>query len=135
MDVIHYHPSLKSKNKGIPCQKEGGNKGISTSSFYQKASSQPTSPIREEEQEKELEETIFLKLQNPKSPKRCHVQYFQHGKNLDGIQGLRQKKNETTSFPKEVTLSPDVVNTLTEIKNSILPLKEIDNSLLSSQKK
>ncbi|MBW0502433.1 hypothetical protein O181_042148 [Austropuccinia psidii MF-1] len=30
-------------------------------------------------------------------------------------------------------LSPDVVNTLTEIKNSILPIKEIENSLLSLQ--
>ncbi|MBW0497207.1 hypothetical protein O181_036922 [Austropuccinia psidii MF-1] len=52
------------KDKGVPCQKEGGKQGRSPSSFYQQASSQPTSPRREEEQEKELEETVFLKLQD-----------------------------------------------------------------------
>ncbi|MBW0517962.1 hypothetical protein O181_057677 [Austropuccinia psidii MF-1] len=39
-----------SKDQGVPCQKEGGNQGRSPSSFYQQAPSQPTSPIREEEQ-------------------------------------------------------------------------------------
>ncbi|MBW0500165.1 hypothetical protein O181_039880 [Austropuccinia psidii MF-1] len=53
------------EDKVIPCQKEGGNQGRSPSSFYQQASSQPTSPRREKEQEKELEETIFPKFQNP----------------------------------------------------------------------
>ncbi|MBW0495813.1 hypothetical protein O181_035528 [Austropuccinia psidii MF-1] len=38
------------KDKGIPCQKEGGNKGRSPSSFYQQSTSQPTSPRGEEEQ-------------------------------------------------------------------------------------
>ncbi|MBW0509627.1 hypothetical protein O181_049342 [Austropuccinia psidii MF-1] len=36
----------------IPCQKERGKQGRSPSSFYQKASSQPASPRREEDQEK-----------------------------------------------------------------------------------
>ncbi|MBW0515682.1 hypothetical protein O181_055397 [Austropuccinia psidii MF-1] len=121
------------EDKGEPCQKERGNQGRSFSSFYQQASSQPTSPRREKEQEKELEETIFPKLKDPKNPKRCHGQFLQHGKNLDGIQGQRGTKNETTSFPKEIPLSPYVVNTLTEIINSILPLKDIRNSLLTLQ--
>ncbi|MBW0545928.1 hypothetical protein O181_085643 [Austropuccinia psidii MF-1] len=60
------------KDKGVPCQKEGGKQGRSPSSFYQQASSQPTSPRREEEQEKELEETIIPKLQDLKNPKRFH---------------------------------------------------------------
>ncbi|MBW0574834.1 hypothetical protein O181_114549 [Austropuccinia psidii MF-1] len=38
------------KDKGVPLQKEGGKQGRSPSSFYQQASSQPTSPRREEEQ-------------------------------------------------------------------------------------
>ncbi|MBW0521137.1 hypothetical protein O181_060852 [Austropuccinia psidii MF-1] len=88
-------------------------------------SSQPTSPRREEEQEKELEKTIFPKLQDSKNSKRCHGQCLQHGQNLDGIQGKGGAKNEKTSFPNEISFSPDVVNTLTEIKNSILPLKEL----------
>ncbi|MBW0500756.1 hypothetical protein O181_040471 [Austropuccinia psidii MF-1] len=111
MDEIHYHPSLKSKRSRIKCQKEGGNQGRSPSSFYQQAPSQLTSPRREEEQEKELEKTIFPKLQDSKNPKRFHGQCFQHGQNLDGIQGQAGAKNETTSFPKEMNLSPDVVNT------------------------
>ncbi|MBW0583719.1 hypothetical protein O181_123434 [Austropuccinia psidii MF-1] len=72
--------------KGIPCQKEIGKQGRSPSSFYQQASIQPTSPRREEEQEKELEENIFPKLEDPKNLKRFHGQCLQHGQNLDGIQ-------------------------------------------------
>ncbi|MBW0499878.1 hypothetical protein O181_039593, partial [Austropuccinia psidii MF-1] len=116
------------EDKGIPCHK-----GRNPSSFYQKSSSQPASPRRGEEQENKLEETIFPKLQDLKNPKRCHGQCLQHGQNLDGIQGQRGTKNKITSFPKERALSPDVVNTLNEIKNSILPLKYIRNSLLSLQ--
>ncbi|MBW0564737.1 hypothetical protein O181_104452 [Austropuccinia psidii MF-1] len=56
------------EDKGIPCQKERGKQGISHSSFYQQASSQPTSPRREEEKGIKLEETIFPKLQDPKNP-------------------------------------------------------------------
>ncbi|MBW0559993.1 hypothetical protein O181_099708 [Austropuccinia psidii MF-1] len=111
------------KDQGVPCQKEGGIQGRSPSSFYQQGQSQPIYPRREEEKEKELEKTIFPKIQDSKIPKGCHGQCLQHGQNLDGIQGQGGTKNETTSFPKEITLSPDVVNTLTELKNSILPLK------------
>ncbi|MBW0588726.1 hypothetical protein O181_128441 [Austropuccinia psidii MF-1] len=38
------------KDQGIPCQKEGGNQGRSPSSFYQQATSQTTSPRREEQE-------------------------------------------------------------------------------------
>ncbi|MBW0533832.1 hypothetical protein O181_073547 [Austropuccinia psidii MF-1] len=82
---------------------------------------------------KELEKTIFPRLQDSKNPKRCRGQCLQHGQNNDGIQGQGGAKSETTSFPKEITLSPDVVNTLTEIKNSCLPLREFKNSLLLLQ--
>ncbi|MBW0505238.1 hypothetical protein O181_044953 [Austropuccinia psidii MF-1] len=100
------------EDKGVPCQKERGKQGRSPSSFHQQASSQPTYPRREEEQENKFEETIFPKLRDPKNPRRCHGKFLQHGHNLNGIQGQRGTKNETTSFPKEMTLSPDVVNTL-----------------------
>ncbi|MBW0565975.1 hypothetical protein O181_105690 [Austropuccinia psidii MF-1] len=99
------------KDKGRPCQKEGGKQGRSPSSFYQKASSQPTFPRREEEQENKLEENILQKLWDPKISKGFHGKCFQHGQNHDGIQGKRGTKNETTSFPKEITFSPDVLNT------------------------
>ncbi|MBW0504509.1 hypothetical protein O181_044224 [Austropuccinia psidii MF-1] len=120
--------------KVVPLQKEGGKQGRSPSRFYQQASSQPTSPRREEEQEKELEETIFPNLMDFKNKKRFHGQCLQHGQNLVGIQGQRGTYNEKTPFYKEITLSPDDLNTFTEIKNGILPLKDIRNSLLSLQK-
>ncbi|MBW0576474.1 hypothetical protein O181_116189 [Austropuccinia psidii MF-1] len=86
---------------------------------------------RKKNKKEEMEENILPKLQDPKNPKRCHGKLFQHGQNLDGIQGKRGTKNKKTSFPKELTLSLDFVNTLKEIKNSILPFKDIKNSLLS----
>ncbi|MBW0574762.1 hypothetical protein O181_114477 [Austropuccinia psidii MF-1] len=49
----------------------------------------------------------------PKNPKGSHGHCIQHGQNLDGIQGQGRTKNEPTSFPKEIALSKDVVNTLT----------------------
>ncbi|MBW0516714.1 hypothetical protein O181_056429 [Austropuccinia psidii MF-1] len=107
--------SSNQRYQGIPCQKEGGNQGRSPSSFYQQAFSQPDSPRREEEQENKLEETISPKLQDSKNPKTCHGKCLQHGQNLDEIQGQRGTKKETTSFHKEIPLSPDFVNTLTEI--------------------
>ncbi|MBW0506053.1 hypothetical protein O181_045768 [Austropuccinia psidii MF-1] len=110
------------EDKGIQYQKERGKQGRSPSSFYQQAPRQPTSPRREEEQEKELEETLFPKLQDTKNPKIFHGQFFKHGNNLYGLQGQRGTKNETTSFLREITLSPDFVDILTEIRNSILPL-------------
>ncbi|MBW0586483.1 hypothetical protein O181_126198 [Austropuccinia psidii MF-1] len=81
----------------------------------EEAPSQPTSPIMEEQQENKLEKTIFPKLQDSKNPKRCHGKCLQHGQNLDRIQGQGGARNEKTSFPKEIALSPDVVNTSKEI--------------------
>ncbi|MBW0533637.1 hypothetical protein O181_073352 [Austropuccinia psidii MF-1] len=123
MDGIHYHPNLKSKRSRNTMPKIGRQPRKQPRSFYQQAPSKPTSPRREEEQEKELERAIFPKLQDSKNPKRCHGQCLQHGQNLDVIQGKGGTKNEKTSFPKEIKFFPEVVNTLIEIKVSILPLK------------
>ncbi|MBW0590720.1 hypothetical protein O181_130435 [Austropuccinia psidii MF-1] len=89
------------KDQGIPYQKEVGNQGRSPSSFYQQAPSQPTSQRREEEQEKELEKTIFSKLQYSKNSKRCNGQCLQHDQNIHGIQGQGGTNNETITFPKK----------------------------------
>ncbi|MBW0506167.1 hypothetical protein O181_045882 [Austropuccinia psidii MF-1] len=125
-------PQVK-KDQGVPCQEEGGNQGRSPSSFYQQAPSQPTSPRRAAEQEKESEKNIFPKLQDSKNPNRFHRQCLQHGQKFDGIQRQGGAKNVTNLFPKEITLSPDVVNALTELKDSILPLQNIKSTLLSLQ--
>ncbi|MBW0570431.1 hypothetical protein O181_110146 [Austropuccinia psidii MF-1] len=69
----------------------------------------------------------------PKNSKGCHGQCLQHGQTFYGIQGQGGTKNETTPFPKQITLSCDVVNTLTELQESILPLKDMKKRLLSLQ--
>ncbi|MBW0590097.1 hypothetical protein O181_129812 [Austropuccinia psidii MF-1] len=131
MDGIQYHTNLKQNAKGLAKQKEGEKQRRSPSIFSKKAASQPNSPRREEEQENEFEETICPKFQDPNNSNRFHGQCLQHGQNLDGIQGQRGAKNETTPFPREIALSPCVVNNLRETKSSILTLKDIKNGLLS----
>ncbi|MBW0585053.1 hypothetical protein O181_124768 [Austropuccinia psidii MF-1] len=66
-------PQIK-KIKDWCNKKEGGKQGRSPRSFYLQATSQLTSPRREEEQENQLEETIFPKLQDSNNPKRFHGQ-------------------------------------------------------------
>ncbi|MBW0544940.1 hypothetical protein O181_084655 [Austropuccinia psidii MF-1] len=61
------------EDQGVPFQKERAKQGRSPSSCYQQASSQPTSARREEEQEKELEETIFPKIQKDAMHNVCNM--------------------------------------------------------------
>ncbi|MBW0506552.1 hypothetical protein O181_046267 [Austropuccinia psidii MF-1] len=77
--------TLKQKDEGLSQKKEGVKQGRTPSIFYQEDTSQPTSTRRGEEQEKELEQTIFPKLKDPKTPKGYHVRCLQNGHNLDGI--------------------------------------------------
>ncbi|MBW0588490.1 hypothetical protein O181_128205 [Austropuccinia psidii MF-1] len=87
MDGSRYHSNLKSKHiKDWKNKKQGGKKGRRPSRFFQQTKAQPTSPRREEEQEKELEETILPKLQDSKNTQRFHGQFLKHAQNLDGIQ-------------------------------------------------
>ncbi|MBW0516986.1 hypothetical protein O181_056701 [Austropuccinia psidii MF-1] len=59
--------TTNQKYERLEQQKERGNKGKSLSSFYKQATNQPTHSRGEKEQ-KELEATIFPKLQDPKNP-------------------------------------------------------------------
>ncbi|MBW0485502.1 hypothetical protein O181_025217 [Austropuccinia psidii MF-1] len=89
------------KDKGLEQIKEGRKKGRSPSIFYQKATSQPTSSRREEEHKKELEETIFPRLQGSNNPKRFHVKCLQHWKKLHGIKGNEGQRMRPSHFPKK----------------------------------
>ncbi|MBW0589152.1 hypothetical protein O181_128867 [Austropuccinia psidii MF-1] len=84
------------KDKGLAQQKEGGKQASSPCSFYQQATRKKTSPRRGEEQETELEETMFPKLKDPNNSEGCHGKCLQNGQKIDGIQGKRGTKNETT---------------------------------------
>ena len=89
------------KNQGLPRQKEGGNQGRSPSSFYQQAPSQPTSPRREEEQEKELEKTIFPKLQDSQNPKNAMDNVFNMARTLMEFKDKEEQRMRQPHFPKK----------------------------------
>ncbi|MBW0504961.1 hypothetical protein O181_044676 [Austropuccinia psidii MF-1] len=89
------------KNQGIACQKEGGNQGKSPSSFYQQAPSLPTSSRREEEQEKELEKTIFPKLQDSKIQKDAMDNVFNMARTLRELKDKEKQRMRQPHFPKK----------------------------------
>ncbi|MBW0561157.1 hypothetical protein O181_100872 [Austropuccinia psidii MF-1] len=62
-------PQIK-KDKGVPLQKEGGKQGRSPSSFYQKASSQTTSPRREEKHKSNWGKPYSASYRIPKLQKK-----------------------------------------------------------------
>ncbi|MBW0513137.1 hypothetical protein O181_052852 [Austropuccinia psidii MF-1] len=65
---------------------------------------------------KNWKKTYYPSYRIQRIQKEFHGKCLQNDQKLDGIQGQRGAKNEKTPFPKEIALSPDVVNTLTEIK-------------------
>ncbi|MBW0538358.1 hypothetical protein O181_078073 [Austropuccinia psidii MF-1] len=71
------------KDQGVPLQKEGHKQGRSPSRFYQRASSQLTSPRGEEKQEKNWRKPYSSSYRIPKIQKRCHGKCLQHGHNFD----------------------------------------------------
>ncbi|MBW0593665.1 hypothetical protein O181_133380 [Austropuccinia psidii MF-1] len=89
------------KDQDVPCQKEGGSQGRSPSSFYQQAPSQPTSPRREEEQEKVLEITIFPKLQDSKIQKDAMDNVFNLARTLMEFKDKEEQRMRQPRFPKK----------------------------------
>ncbi|MBW0556371.1 hypothetical protein O181_096086 [Austropuccinia psidii MF-1] len=67
----------------------------------EEAPSQPTSPRREEERQKEFEKTIFPKLQDSKNPKRCHGKCLQHGQKLGEFKDKEDQRMRQPHFPKK----------------------------------
>ncbi|MBW0554117.1 hypothetical protein O181_093832 [Austropuccinia psidii MF-1] len=92
MDGIHYHPNLKSKeNKDNHPKKKEVTK--------EEAPSQPTSPRREEEQEKELEKTIFPNLQVPKFQKDSMDNVVNMAKALMEFKNKEEQRMRQPHFP------------------------------------
>ncbi|MBW0488364.1 hypothetical protein O181_028079 [Austropuccinia psidii MF-1] len=89
------------KYQGIPCQKERSKQGNSPSSFYQQASSQPNSPGREEDKEKEFQETIFPKLKDPKNPKDAMDNVFNMARTLIEFKDKEEQRIRQPHFPKK----------------------------------
>ncbi|MBW0522410.1 hypothetical protein O181_062125, partial [Austropuccinia psidii MF-1] len=89
------------KDQGVPLQKEGGIQGRSPNSFYQQVSRQPTSPIREEEQEKELDRTIFPKLQDSKIQKDAMNNVFNMARNLMEFKDKEEQIMRQPHFAKK----------------------------------
>ncbi|MBW0593943.1 hypothetical protein O181_133658 [Austropuccinia psidii MF-1] len=69
-------------NKGVRCQKEGVKQGRSLSSFYQKASTQPNSPRRKEEQERHWRKPYSPSYRIPKMQKDSMENIFNKARSL-----------------------------------------------------
>ncbi|MBW0503475.1 hypothetical protein O181_043190 [Austropuccinia psidii MF-1] len=94
------------KDKVLEQQKEGGKKEASLASTSKPKARQPLQSGRNNKKKN------WRKHIPPVTG--CHGQCLQHGENLDFIQIQRGAKNEKTTFPKEIGLFPDFVNTLTQ---------------------
>ncbi|MBW0509605.1 hypothetical protein O181_049320 [Austropuccinia psidii MF-1] len=57
-------------------------------------------PSRKPQASRSPQEGKKNKKKAPKNPTGCRGQCLQHGQNLDGIQGQRRAKNESTTFTK-----------------------------------
>ncbi|MBW0592415.1 hypothetical protein O181_132130 [Austropuccinia psidii MF-1] len=80
--------TLNQKDQGVPCQKE-------------EAPSQHTSPRGEEEQEKELEKTIFPKLWDSKIQKDVMDNVFNMARTLMEFKYKEEKRMRQCHFPKK----------------------------------
>ncbi|MBW0518110.1 hypothetical protein O181_057825 [Austropuccinia psidii MF-1] len=89
------------KDQGVPFQKEGCNQGRSPSSFYQQAPSQPTSPRRKEEKEKELENTIFPSYRIPKIQKDAMDNVSNMARTLMEFKDKEEQRMRQPHFPKK----------------------------------
>ncbi|MBW0586476.1 hypothetical protein O181_126191 [Austropuccinia psidii MF-1] len=89
------------KGQGISCQKEGDNQGRSASSFYQQAPSQPTSPRREEEQEKELKKQYSPSYRIPKIQKDAMDNVFNMSRTLMEVRDKEEQRMRQPHFPKK----------------------------------
>ncbi|MBW0497623.1 hypothetical protein O181_037338 [Austropuccinia psidii MF-1] len=67
----------------------------------EEAPSQPTSARREEEQEKELEKTIFPKLQDSKNRKDAMDNVFNMSRTLMEVKDKEEKRMRQPHFPKK----------------------------------
>ncbi|MBW0526738.1 hypothetical protein O181_066453 [Austropuccinia psidii MF-1] len=88
------------EDKGIPCHKERGNKRRSPSSFYQQASSQPTSPKREEEQEKNWRNPYSPSYRIPKIQNDAMDNVFNMARTLMEFKYKEEQRLRQPHFPK-----------------------------------
>ncbi|MBW0472277.1 hypothetical protein O181_011992 [Austropuccinia psidii MF-1] len=89
------------KGKGVPCQKEGGKQGGRPSILYQKASSQPTSPRREEKQEKNCRKPYSPSYRIPKIQKDAMENVFNMSRTLMEFKDKEEKRMRQPHFPKK----------------------------------
>ncbi|MBW0587952.1 hypothetical protein O181_127667 [Austropuccinia psidii MF-1] len=77
-------PQIK-KIKEYHAKKQEATKEEAPVASTKKPQASPLLQEGKKNKKKELEKTIFPKLQDSKNPKRCHGRCVQHGQNLDRI--------------------------------------------------
>ncbi|MBW0561748.1 hypothetical protein O181_101463 [Austropuccinia psidii MF-1] len=90
------------EDKGVPCQQERGKQGRNPSSFYQQASSQETSPGREEEQENGIGGNHIPQAKgSPKIQKDAMDNVFNMARSLMYFKDKEEKRMRQPHFPKK----------------------------------
>ncbi|MBW0528090.1 hypothetical protein O181_067805 [Austropuccinia psidii MF-1] len=89
------------EDKGIPSQKERGKKGRIPSSFYQKGSSQPTSPRREEEEKKNWRKPYSPSYRIPKIQKDAMDNVFNMARTLMEFKDKEEQRMRQPHFPNK----------------------------------
>ncbi|MBW0553126.1 hypothetical protein O181_092841 [Austropuccinia psidii MF-1] len=92
----------KQKYKGLSQQEKGGNQGTSPSRFCQKASSQPASPRRESEQEKEMEEAYSPTYNIPRIQKDPMDNVFNIYRTLEEFKDKEEQRSRQPLLPKKL---------------------------------
>ncbi|MBW0563536.1 hypothetical protein O181_103251 [Austropuccinia psidii MF-1] len=93
-------PASNEEDNGIPFQKEAGKQQISPSTFYQQASSQPTSPRREEEQKNNWRKKYPPSNKIQKIQKDAMDNVFNMARILMEFKDKEEQRMRQTHFPK-----------------------------------
>ncbi|MBW0487152.1 hypothetical protein O181_026867 [Austropuccinia psidii MF-1] len=97
----------KQLNKVLAHQKEGGKQRRSPVTSTSKPQANQIPQEGKKNNKNDWKKPYFPATGSQES-KKMPWKFFQHGRNLDGIQGKRGTKTEKTTFPKEINFSPDV---------------------------
>ncbi|MBW0501778.1 hypothetical protein O181_041493 [Austropuccinia psidii MF-1] len=82
-------------------QKEGGNQGRSSSSFYKQASSQPNSPRRGEEEKKKWRKPYYPSYRVPRIQKDAIDSLFNMARTFIALKDKEEQRMRKPHFPQK----------------------------------
>ncbi|MBW0592546.1 hypothetical protein O181_132261 [Austropuccinia psidii MF-1] len=94
MDGIHYHSNPQIKE--YHAKKKEATKEEAPVASTSKPQAKPLPQEGKKNKKNNWRKSYSPSYRIPKNTKGCHGQCFQHGQNLDGIQGQGRTNNKTT---------------------------------------